>query len=170
MPTTIDSATAAKLRASEPAILEALKARADAPRKTDLIVIPDADGEPLFAFTIHALSDTETQRLLSKHSPRTKDEETGIEIDGDLNLAAYRAEVIIEATEAEDRKALWNNPDLLKAYGVRRSLDLVDRLIPPGLKVAICLRIDALGQYGSTLPRVESVASALGKSSAPTDD
>jgi hypothetical protein len=168
MPANIDAKKALALRATEPAVLERLKARARKGPARDLIVVPDEDDEPLFAFWVHGLKEEDYQRLQERYSPPKKDPESGMELPGQLNVAAYRTAVILEATEEEDRKALWQDPGLRQEYHVVTENQLVDAVLGGiGMKLAVIAKIDQLSRYGVVLPKVEKVEELLTNLSAP---
>jgi hypothetical protein len=167
--TTIDAKLASRLRATEPGIFDAIKKRGEERRRaTDWFIVPDEDGNPLYAFMLHNLWHDEYERTRKKHSPPIRDEASGVEVPGPVNLSAYQAELIHMATEDVDRKALWDNPDQRNAYGVQSNIQVIERMLGgPGIKAQVIAAIDRLGKYGAPELTQADLEKLLGNSSAP---
>lgn len=104
-------------------------------------------GKVAFSFRIHPLSETEYQRARKKHTNYKKVKSYGgMKLPEETDTTAYRSELIILATVAEDKK-IWSDKRLMDAFGVVSQLDVVDKVLRAGEKDRVVDKINEISGF-----------------------
>lgn len=112
------------------------------------------NGKLYFEFNIHPLSEKELIKIrkqstvyyknpAGKHLPK---------IEGDTRIDELRSRKIYAATTEEDRRKLWDNPQVkagLKAKGIDiiEEWEIIDAVLMGGEKFALSEKIDDISGY-----------------------
>ena len=110
------------------------------------------DGNTLFTFRIHALSEQDYEKCRTKATKYVRNKQLGIKMPEDTNNVLYRALLIYTATEGEDRAQTWDNRQLWAAlenlgYSILTGTDVVDAVLRPGEKAELIDKIDRLSGF-----------------------
>lgn len=111
------------------------------------------NGKKLFEFTIHPLSEEESNQCL-KSSTKKLPNPMGKrypKIDGDVDYVALRSRKIYAATIPEDQKKLWDNPKVKNKLNLLTALDVIDKVLLAGEKSRIVEQIDELSGFNSEI-------------------
>jgi hypothetical protein len=137
-------------------ILEATGQVADAAENAHPIEIA-RQGKLLFAFRVRPMTEAEFMAARDTHTKRRPNKAMGgVMMPVEVDQAKYRAQVIYNATLAEDRAKTWDNKRLwegLKAQGVQvlTGIDVIERALFAGEKDAVYSRIEQVSGYEMTL-------------------
>ena len=95
-------------------------------------------GKKYFEFTIRPLSEEENNDCLKASTKRLNNPmgKKYPKIDGDVNYVALRSRKIYTATIPEDRKKLWDNQKVKNSLNVLTALDVIEKALLAGEKVA----------------------------------
>lgn len=136
-----------KLIGAEGAILEAVLQAVEGAAEPELVEIARG-GKTLFSFRIHALTEKQYDDCRRRNTTyRSSKQLGGLRVPHETNVTQYRSALIIEATVAADRQALWNNEELLRALDVVDARDVVDAVLLSGEKERVVERINELSGY-----------------------
>ena len=120
-------------------------------------VIISRNGKQLFSFTVRAL-DEEEQGIIRKKCTKMWPNPAGRKlppIEGNTDWVKFRSWKIYMATIDEDKKRIWDNQEFLQRFDVLTAADLVDKVLRPGEKSAVCEIIDRLSGEGDAEVDVE---------------
>ena len=101
------------MRTYENDILGGLLAAANFKNDEDEIVPIEIarNGAVLLKFRIRPLSEDEYVKCREKHTRYVRNKQVGIKVPEDTDTAAYRSDLIYQATIDEDREKIWNNKE-----------------------------------------------------------
>ena len=121
----------AHLRGIEPSLLAGLIDDAEGQKEAllereELVTIPQIGRQRSYDFHVHMVAPDVLERLRKAHWRKTGNAGEPAVWDD----VGYVAEVIFEATRAEERLDLWQNPKLRAKYGAKAT-DVVIGMIPP---------------------------------------
>lgn len=117
------------------------------------------NGKKLFEFTIHPLSEEESNQCL-KSSTKKLPNPMGKrypKIDGDVDYVALRSRKIYAATIPEDQKKLWDNPKVKNKLNLLTGLDVIDKVLLAGEKARIVEQIDELSGFNPDIDDEEFI-------------
>ena len=103
------------------------------------------DDKTLFTFKIHGLTEdefTKCRRQNTKNRGR-RDEET--------NWTRYAAQVIYEATVADDKQRIWQNHEVWDALNVASGVDVVNAVLTPAEKTKILEAVENISGFDDNL-------------------
>ena len=131
-----DEITQNTMRTYENDILGGLLAAANFKNDEDEIVPIEIirNGALLIKFRIRPLSEDEYVRCREKHTKYVRNKQIGIKVPEDTNTAAYRSDLIYQATIEEDREKIWNNKEAWKKLDVVTGHELIGKVLKPGEK------------------------------------
>lgn len=101
----------------------------------------------LFKFHIHPLTEEELQQIRKKNTKVKRDRRYGIDRQK-VNAVRFRSQIIYEATDEEDRDALWNNKDAWEKLNVLNGIDLIDKVLLAGEKDRVITAIEDISGFG----------------------
>lgn len=103
------------------------------------------DERELFKFKIHGLTEDEFTKCRKQNTKNRgrRDEET--------NWTRYAAQVIYEATVAEDKKLLWQNHEVWDALNVVTGVDVVNLVLTPAEKTKILEAVENISGFDDNL-------------------
>ena len=107
-------------------------------------------GKFLFAFTVRAL-DEEEQGICRKKATKMFPNPAGRKlppIEGATDWVKFRSWKIYMATIDEDKNKIWDNQDFANKLDVLTAVDMIDKVLRPGEKTAVCDVIDRLSGEG----------------------
>lgn len=101
--------------------------------------------DELFSFKIHGLNEDEFSRCRKLHTKNRgrRDEET--------DWTRYAAQVIYEATVADDKKLLWQNHEVWQKLNVATGTDVVNLVLTPAEKSKILEAVEKLSGFDDDL-------------------
>lgn len=102
---------------------------------TQTITVCKANGDPLFAFDIRPLTETEYDECRVKATNK-----------GELDQTRQRSELIYMATVDEDKK-IWKNPEFMAEINTAYYSDVINEVLRSGDKVRIVNEIDRLSGF-----------------------
>ena len=106
------------------------------------------DGKVMFTFRIHPLSESEFQRCRERNTKyKVSKQYGGMKLPEKTNTVGYRSALILAATIDEDRKNIWNNPQVLKGIGVVSAEEAIDKILRAGEKDKIVEKIELISGY-----------------------
>ena len=103
------------------------------------------DERDMFSFKIHGLTEdefTKCRRQSTKNRGR-RDEET--------NWTRYAAQVIYEATVADDKQRIWQNHEVWDALNVASGVDVVNAVLTPAEKTKILEAVENISGFDDNL-------------------
>lgn len=105
----------------------------------------ERDGKILFTFKIHGLTEDEFTKCRKQNTKNRgrRDEET--------NWTRYAAQVIYEATVADDKKLLWQNHEGWQALNVVSGVDVVNQVLTPAEKSKILEAVESISGFDDNL-------------------
>ena len=116
------------------------------------------NGKVLFDFKIRPLGEDELMRIRKSSTPQFPNPagKRLPKIEGDIRLGEFRSKKIYTATVEEDRKLLWDNPQVkqgLKAKGfdILESWEIIDAVLKAGEKDRLSDLIDEISGYDADL-------------------
>lgn len=111
------------------------------------------NGKVLFEFRVRPLEEEETQEIrksCTKYLPNPAGRHLP-KIEVDTNFVRLRSKKIYEATVAEDRAILWDNPAIKNKLKCLDPLDVIDQVLMAGEKDAVVDVIDSISGYGQSV-------------------
>lgn len=144
------------MRTYENDILGGLLAAANFKNDEDEIVPIEIvrGGTVLLKFHIRPLSEDEYVKCRERHTKYVRNKQVGIKVPEDTDTAAYRSELIYQATTDEDKEKIWNNKEAWKKLDVVTGYELIGKVLKPGEKDAVLNKLDEISGYSSTLEEV----------------
>ena len=144
------------MRTYENDILGGLLAAANFKNDEDEIVPIEIvrNGTVLLKFHIRPLSEDEYVKCREKHTKYVRNKQVGIKVPEDTDTAAYRSDLIYQATTDEDREKIWNNKEAWQKLDVVTGYELIGKVLKPGEKDAVLNKLDEISGYSSTLEEV----------------
>lgn len=112
------------------------------------------NGVLLLRFRIRPLSEDEYVKCKERNTKYVRNKQIGIKVPEDTDTSAYRSALIYQATIEEDRARVWDNKEARKQLDVLSGAQLIDKVLKPGEKDAVCTKIDEISGYSSTLEEV----------------
>ena len=103
------------------------------------------DERELFTFKIHGLNEDEIARC-RRQNTRNRGRR-----DEEVNGSRFTAQLIYEATVAEDKKRLWQNHEVWEKLNVAGGVDVILKVLTPGEKSRIVEEIEKLSLYDDDL-------------------
>ena len=121
--------------AREPDFVQRLLRKANDPEPAaEVAIFHGNDPEPVIKFHINPLTESEIRQdynAATKWRPASR--ETGWQrVPRETDEAMFKGLVIYRATTPEDKKRYWENPELLRAYGVVSAWELIHKILRPG--------------------------------------
>lgn len=99
----------------------------------------------LFTFKIHGLNEDEFARC-RRQNTRNRGRR-----DEEINGSRFTAQLIYEATVAEDKKRLWQNHEVWEKLNVASGIDVVLKVLTPAEKSKIVEAIEAISLLDDNL-------------------
>lgn len=140
-----------EIRSVEPSLLQGLLAAGDDAHAETVNINIQRNGKQYFSFHIRPLTEEEYLKASEKATSFERNKQLGIKIPTERNDALYRSILIHTATVDEDRKVLWDNEEARKHFDVLSGLDVIDKVLLPGEKLAVTNKIDEVSGYGTDL-------------------
>lgn len=103
---------------------------------TQTITVCKSDGDPLFAFDIRPLTETEYDTCRVKATN-----------NGELDQSRQKSEIIYMATVDED-KGIWTNKQFMDSIDTLFYTDVINEVLRAGDKTRIVNAIDILSGFG----------------------
>lgn len=106
------------------------------------------DDTELFSFEVGGLTEDEFNRCrkLNTKNRGKRDEET--------DWSRYAAQVIYEATSADDKKRIWQNKEAWERFNVASGVDVVNYVLMPAEKSKILETIESLSGFNDDLDNI----------------
>lgn len=104
------------------------------------------NGKRLFTFSVHGFSEDEAKewrKRCTKKIPNPRGKSLP-KIDGEVDYTKLRSLEIYYSTVDEDRANIWDNKKMQEALNVPNGITMIDVVLKPGEKEAICEIIDQL--------------------------
>jgi hypothetical protein len=110
----------------------------------------ERNGRAFFTFRVRPLSEKEFEQCEERTTTyeRTR---IGMRVPKQRDMATYRAMVIYTATVPEDKATLWDNRDVWARFRAVSGLQVVDKVLKAGEKVAVVGKIEEISGYNSDL-------------------
>lgn len=105
----------------------------------------------LFSFSVHAVTANDIKRARKKatsYMPNPVNKKMPA-IEKDVDKVIYQSYLIYLATVDADRSKLWDNPDFKAKFNVMEGYELIDKVLPSGVKQRVLDAIDTLSGYGA---------------------
>ena len=99
----------------------------------------------IFSFKIHGLTEDEFARC-RRQNTRNRGRR-----DEDVNGSRFTAQLIYEATVAEDKKLLWQNHEVWQKLNVASGVDVILKVLTPAEKTKIVETIEAISLLDDNL-------------------
>ena len=99
----------------------------------------------LFTFKIHGLNEDEFARC-RRQNTRNRGRR-----DEEVNGSRFTAQLIYEATVAEDKKRLWQNHEVWEKLNVASGVDVILKVLTPAEKSKIVEAIEAISLLDDNL-------------------
>ena len=99
----------------------------------------------LFKFKIHGLTEDEFSKCRKQNTKNRgrRDEET--------NWARYSAQVVYEATVADDKKNLWQNHEVWQGLNVASGVDVINRVLTPAERAKVVEAVESISGFDDNL-------------------
>lgn len=109
-------------------------------------------GRKLFEFTVHGLTEAETDECRKRYTKYIRNKQIGTKVEDHVDTVKFRSSLIYHATTPESRAETWDNKkikDALKAAGavVVNQLDVIDNVLLSGEKDRVMDVISELSGY-----------------------
>ena len=104
-------------------------------------------GVTVLSFRIRPLSEEEYLKARRDNTVYKKNKAVGTRVADHVNTAAYRSQLIYDATVEEDREKVWDNRDAWTRLSVVNGIDLIDVVLKSGEKDAIIDKLDEISGY-----------------------
>lgn len=154
MKNTDDELKPADLLPHEDDILKGLFAAADRfanAYKTIDVTDPDDNNTVLYSFRIRALRADEMEACSEKATRYERNVRTGVMQVANFDSARFNSLVIYTATHPEDRAQTWDNKALWARLNVLTGPEVIDALMPVGIKGQVIRQIEHLSGYDADL-------------------
>lgn len=99
----------------------------------------------LFSFKIHGLNEDDFARC-RKQNTRNRGRR-----DEEVNWTRYAAQVIYEATVADDKKLLWQNHEVWQRLNVATGVDVVYNVLTPAERAKIVETVESISGFDDNL-------------------
>lgn len=127
-------------------IVDALMGAAAYRTEEQLREITIVRGEQaLFKFRIHGLTEDEFVRC------RRQNTKNRGKRDEEINWVRYSAQVVYEATVADDKKLLWQNHEVRDRLGVSSAVDVVLKVLTPAERAKIVEAVESISGFDDDL-------------------
>lgn len=95
----------------------------------------------LFKFKIHPLTEDDLSKCRRQNTKNRgrRDEET--------NWSRYASQAIYEATDADDKKRLWQNPEVREKLNLASGVDVIQAVLTPAERAKIFETIESISGY-----------------------
>lgn len=99
----------------------------------------------LFTFKIHGLTEDEFNRC-RKQNTRNRGRR-----DEDFNGIRYTAQIVYEATVAEDKKSLWQNHEVWQRLNVASGVDVILKVLTYAERAKILETVESISGFDDNL-------------------
>ena len=99
----------------------------------------------LFTFKIHGLTEDEFARC-RRQNTRNRGRR-----DEELNGSRFAAQIVYEATVAEDKKLLWQNHEVWQKLNVASGVDVILKVLTPAERAKIAETVDNISGFNDDL-------------------
>lgn len=109
-------------------------------------------GKKLFEFTVHGLTEAETDACRKKYTKYVRNKQIGTKVEDHVEAVKFRSSLIYHATTPESRAKTWDNKRIWKALSsagtiVVTALDVIDAVLLSGEKDRVMDVISDLSGY-----------------------